>query len=76
MLARCGSLKHENHDFPIDLPLLVPSFSSKGSAERKIENRKRSEIANVLRLGGRMMHNSMLLSAYDLHHQNYIDVES
>lgn len=82
MLARCNVLKHPNSDFTVDLPLLVPSFTSKGFGEKKIQGKKRSEIVSIYNdFGGNDIRNSILISAYDMHHhyckpeKNFTDKE-
>lgn len=67
MLARRAKLVHD--EWECDLPLLVPSFSSKGSGETKHEKTKRieSHVAGDLRDFGHHGTKSVLVSAYDLH---------
>ena len=59
----------------IDLPLLIPSFSSKGFdfiTERQSKPKKILSIAtNALEEFGRYLAESYLLSAYDIHHKHF-----
>ena len=59
----------------IDLPLLVPSFSSKGFAffteGRSNPKKTFSFVTNALEDFGRYLTESYLLSAYDIHHKHF-----
>jgi len=60
----------------VDLPLVVPSFSSKGfhyfkEADTEIT---RSEASNVLELVGGFIEEAFLVSAFDVHHEHLADV--
>jgi hypothetical protein len=65
----------------VDLPLLVPSFSSKGFPffrERSKGRRARtySMTSNALETLGTYLNESMLVSAYDLHHGHFRSPET
>jgi hypothetical protein len=64
MLARKSVLKHPS-GYLIETPLLVPSFSSKGF---RSDNKGQSEIREILDVTAEALHESMLISAYDIHH--------
>jgi hypothetical protein len=70
MLARRASFEHPSAG-AIDLPLLVPAFSSKGFAIRNTgsgkSRREYSEVAYQLEDFSKQPHRSVLLSAYDIH---------
>ncbi len=69
MLARVRELEHPNSEFSIDLPLLVPSFASKGFGKKRHEWKVCSEITSTYDIfGGEYIKNFMLVSAYDIHH--------
>lgn len=75
MLARCNNVKHPNSDFPIDLPLLIPSFTSKGFGEARIKGKLRSEIVAIYEtFAGQHVGSAFLISAYDMYH-HYIKAE-
>jgi len=78
MLARRGTIKLRN-DIPLDLPRLVPSFSSKGFPsirEGKGKNRRDySESSHALEAIGPLIKDSILISAYDLHHEKFKEPE-
>lgn len=69
MLARRSKLSHPLGAV-IELPKLVPAFSSKGFPIFKETGRKKpySEVAPVLEGIGPFIDDSILISAYDLHH--------
>lgn len=67
MLARKGQLVHDALALPIDLPLLVPSFSSKGFSHHMVGNRREYEVAGDLADFPNRPAKSVLVSAYDLH---------
>ncbi|HEY0377233.1 MAG TPA: hypothetical protein VGC87_09770 [Pyrinomonadaceae bacterium] len=64
MLARKSVLKHPS-GYMIETPLLVPSFSSKGF---RVDNKGQSEIKEILDVTDEALHESMLISAYDIYH--------
>jgi hypothetical protein len=70
MLARRTSLEHPTAG-AIELPLLVPAFSSKGFEIRHKGGGKHrkpfSEVAYQLEDFGKQPHKAVLLSAYDIH---------
>jgi len=66
MLARKSVLKHPS-GYLIETPLLVPSFSSKGF---RFDNKGQSEIKEILDVTAEALHESMLISAYDIHHRH------
>lgn len=69
MLARRSKINHPLGAI-IELPKLVPAFSSKGFPIFKETGRKKpySEVAPVLEGIGPFILDSILISAYDLHH--------
>lgn len=69
MLARRSKLNHPLGAV-IELPKLVPAFSSKGFPlfKEKGRNKPYSEVAPVLEGIGPLIYDSILISAYDLHH--------
>jgi hypothetical protein len=64
MLARTGTLQHPSGK-AIKTPLLVPSFSSKGFGQT---SGGMAEVGQLFRLAREQLTDSMLVSAYDLHH--------
>lgn len=82
MLARITKIKHPL-GAQIDLPRLVPAFSSKGFPFLRVTRKKSgpkakraaaitvSETTLALELVGDFIKDSILLSAYDLHHQHF-----
>jgi hypothetical protein len=62
----------------VDLPLVVPSLSSKGfQFYRDSESGEvRSETSDVLGFAGSFFQESFLISAFDLHHKHYADPTS
>ena len=69
MLARRTTLKHPIGSVA-DMPRLVPSFSSKGFPLFKERGRKKpySDVTRALEMIGPYINDSILISAYDLHH--------
>ena len=69
MLARRTTLEHPIGT-AIDLPRLIPSFSSKGFPffTDTDTGRTMSEVTNVLQNAGPTISDSILLSAYDISH--------
>src|SRR5215212_2580372 len=74
MLARRNSLSHEIA-LEIELPLLVPSFSSKGFPLRKRRGKKHDYTDVVYDLAALPQHssNAALLSAYDFYFKHFDD---
>ena len=74
MSFRKTALRHRN-GAQIDLPLLIPSFSSKGFgffSEKKGKRRiTLSETTQALESLGPYLQETFLLSAYDLHHGHF-----
>ena len=66
MLARKSILKHPS-GYVIETPLLVPSFSSKGF---RFDSKGISEIKDILNLTAEYLHESMLISAYDVYYKH------
>lgn len=77
MLARASALRHPVGDAVVDMPRLVPSFSSKGfrSFEESRTGRKYSRTALALEQMGPHIKDSILVSAYDIHHQHLREPE-
>ncbi len=76
MLARRTTLQHPIGS-AIDMPRLIPSFSSKGFPffEDKSTGNKLSEATNALEMAGPTISDSILLSAYDISHRYLRDPE-
>ena len=77
MLKRPKQLQHKSIG-DIDLPLLVPSFSSKGFdtfADHETDENV-SESLNALRQFGPNLSDAALVSAYDIHHKLMPDAVS
>lgn len=74
MLARRTNLSHDIA-LSIDLPLLVPAFSSKGFPLRKKreDDHHYTEVVYDLAAFGQRPSNAALVSAYDLHFQHFDD---
>jgi queuine/archaeosine tRNA-ribosyltransferase len=64
MLARRNTLMHPSGE-RIETPLLIPSFSSKGLGTSAAGL---SEISDVMKVAEQFLTDSMLVSAYDIHH--------
>ena len=64
----------------IDLPLLVPSFSSKGFdffTERRSKQKKTfSSVTHALDDFGKYLQESYMLSAFDIHHSHFRHIDS
>ena len=67
MLARRSTLQNKA-GIPVDLPRLVPSFSSKGFPLFSASGGKCSEVTNALALMGPHLKHSFLIRAYDIYH--------
>ena len=65
MLARKQILSHPSGN-PVETPLLVPAFSSKGLP---IVKKKKSGVADAFKATREYLTYSMLLSAYDIHYK-------
>ncbi len=70
-----STIRHPNGSI-VDLPLLVPSFSSKGfgyfsEGRGKKSKVEYSETTRALELFSQYLRESFLLSAYDIHHKNF-----
>ncbi len=74
MLARRNSLSHEIA-LKIDLPLLVPAFSSKGFLlkKRKGKSHDYTEVVDDLAAFAQRNTTAALVSAYDLHFKHFDD---
>lgn len=68
MLARTSRLRHPT-GLTIETPLLIPSFSSKGFGSSP--DHARSELERISHVANEFLTDSMLVSAYDLHHGMY-----
>ena len=77
MLARRRKLKLRN-GIQVDLPLLVPSFSSKGFKFKRSPAKKKrySLVSNDLATQGPTITGAILLSAYDIFYENFISAHS
>lgn len=69
MLARSTTISHPSGQ-RIDTPLLVPSFSSKGLGNAADGG---SELSEIMKVAEQFLTDSMLVSAYDIHHK-HLDV--
>ena len=68
MFARRSTLRHKPTGVTAHTPLLVPSFSSKGFARSRRNNR--SEIGTILAASGEFLTEAFLISAYDIYHNH------
>jgi hypothetical protein len=68
-LARKSSITHPL-GVVVETPLLVPSFSSKGFLFKKTKTRLISEVADFMDVSAEVLTESMLVSAYDVHHKH------
>jgi hypothetical protein len=66
MLARSSEIIHPL-GIKIETPILIPSFSSKGFA---FKTDSQSEIVDALEMSKEFLTESLLVSAYDLHHDH------
>jgi hypothetical protein len=64
-LGRVTTLIHPHTKVPIETPILIPSFSSKGF---KVGEKGASEIKKIFETASQFLTNSFLVSAYDVHH--------
>ncbi len=69
-MARETSFRHSNGSC-VDLPLLIPSFSSKGFDFYEKDNNRYSEISSALEDFGKYLEESYLVSTFDLHHNHF-----
>ncbi len=69
MLARTTKIVHKGTGSTLDTPLLVPSFSSKGSL---MDKEGKPEINSILTFASEFITKTCLISAYDLNYQ-YIE---
>jgi len=76
MLARRSNLNHPL-GMTIELPRLIPSFSSKGFPfyEHQETGKEISEVSDVLANTGPTITDSILISAYDLSHEYLLNPE-
>ena len=72
MLARRAFFEHPTAG-PVELPLLVPAFSSKGFELRRKQKRDKqySEVAYQLEDFSKRPQKSVLISAYDVHFEHF-----
>ena len=68
MLASRRTLEDPLTGRAIDLPMLVPAFTSKGFPTFRKNGKERSDVANVLEGARTYIRESLLVSAYDIHH--------
>jgi hypothetical protein len=66
-ISRASNLTHPGTRLRIDMPLLVPSFSSKGF---QIRADGTSEVQDVLKVSEEFITESYLISAYDIYHKH------
>jgi hypothetical protein len=64
ILARCNQVRIPGGT-SLDTPILIPSFSSKGF---RIDKNGSSEVRDLLEFASEWLTDSMLISAYDIHH--------
>lgn len=65
MLARSTTVAHPSGQ-RFETPLLVPSFSSKGFG---LDSEGQSEVNRIFKIAEEYLTDSLLVSAYDIHHQ-------
>lgn len=72
MLARRGLLNHPS-GVTIELPLLIPSFTSKGFPRKKAlnSNKQYAESSWALTNFGPLIDTAMLISAFDIYHRTF-----
>jgi len=66
VLARSSTIRHKISGVALQTPLLIPSFSSKGFARSKKDDK--SEIGKILAAAGEFLTEAYLISAYDIHY--------
>lgn len=64
MFARSSTIRHKASGVNLQTPLLIPSFSSKGFARSKKE--EKSEIGKILAFSSEFLTEAFLISAYDV----------
>lgn len=64
MFARSSTIRHRPSGVSLQTPLLIPSFSSKGFARSKKDDK--SEIGKILAFSGEFLTEAFLISAYDI----------
>ena len=64
MFARSSTIRHKASGVSLQTPLLIPSFSSKGFARSKKD--EKSEIGKILAASGEFLTEAFLISAYDV----------
>ncbi|MBN8599346.1 MAG: hypothetical protein J0L78_16870 [Planctomycetes bacterium] len=74
MIARKGKLAHPALAVSLNLPLLIPSFTSKGFSYEMRGERRQYEVAGDVSDFPSRAAESILVSAYDLHFQ-HLDLE-
>ena len=71
MLARSSSIQHPS-GIEVQTPLLVPSFSSRGFGFKRNGG---AEVKKIFEVASEFLADTMLVSAYDLHHSHLGPVE-
>ncbi len=66
MIIRSSTIQHKTSGVILQTPLLIPSFSSKGFARSKKDNK--SEIGEILATAGEFVTEEYLVSAYDIYY--------
>lgn len=66
-LCKSRKFSHPN-GINIDTPILVPSFSSKGFSFKEKKGKVHSEAHKLVEMSKEYLHESMLVSAFDLHY--------
>ena len=71
MLVRSSTIRHRVSGVALQTPLLIPSFSSKGFARSKKDDK--SEIRKILAAAGEFLTEAYLISAYDIYYGHIPD---